>query len=192
MISVRLRHTALVAVGCLALTVSGCDKVRDQLGLNKNPPDEFRVVSRAPLNLPPEYQLRPPQPGSDRPQEGTPRQQASQTVFGRDDELDRPSYQDAPGLSQGEKALLGRAGADDVPDDIRNLVDAETRQMNEEAQSFVDTLVFWRDPQRPEELVNAEDEARRLQENAALGEDVTQGDTPTIERKERGLLEGIF
>lgn len=192
MISVRLRHTALVAVGCLALTVSGCDKVRDQLGLNKNPPDEFRVVSRAPLSLPPEYQLRPPQPGSTRPQEGTPRQQASQTVFGRDDDSNRPSYQDAPGLSQGEKALLGRAGADDAPDDIRQLVDAETRQMNEEAQSFVDTLVFWRDPQRPEELVDAQEEARRLQENAALGENVTQGDTPTIERKERGLLEGIF
>ena len=30
------------------------------LGYNKNPPDEFNVVRRAPLILPPEFNLRPP------------------------------------------------------------------------------------------------------------------------------------
>lgn len=33
------------------------------LGYNKNPPDEFNVVRRAPLILPPEFNLRPPSAG---------------------------------------------------------------------------------------------------------------------------------
>src|SRR3546814_5174685 len=44
-------------------------------------PDEFRVVSRAPLTLPPDYNLRPPEPGAPRPQVGTPSQQAERAVF---------------------------------------------------------------------------------------------------------------
>lgn len=192
MFSAYLRRTAVVAAGCLLLATGGCDNFRNTLGLNKNPPDEFRVVSRAPLALPPDYQLRPPRPGATRPQEGTTRQQASQTVFGRDGETNQPSFEQANGLSAGERALLTRAGAEEAPSDIRQVVDAETRQLNEEAQGFVDTLVFWRDPQSPAEVVDAEQEARRLRENAALGTDATEGDTPTIERKERGLLEGIF
>jgi len=40
--------------------------------------------------------------------------------------------------------------------------------------------------------VDASAESKRLQENAALGEPVTTGETPVIERRERALLEGIF
>lgn len=192
MTSPHLRRAALLGTVGLALAAGGCDKVRDQLGLNKNPPDEFRVVAHAPLSLPPNYQLRPPAPGAERPQEGTPRDQAAQTVFGRKDGDAQPAYEAAGDLSQGEQALLLTAGADEAPQDIRRIVDAETRQFNEEAETFVDLLVFWRDSQPQAELVDAEKEARRLQENAALGEDATSGETPTIERRERGLLEGIF
>jgi hypothetical protein len=32
-------------------------------------PDEFEVVQRAPLTIPPDFDLRPPKPGSPRPQE---------------------------------------------------------------------------------------------------------------------------
>jgi hypothetical protein len=192
MFSAHLRRTAVVATGCLLLATGGCEQVRNTFGLNKNPPDEFRVVSRAPLALPPEYQLRPPQPGATRPQEGTPRDQASQTIFGRDGEAERDVVQSANGLTAGERALLTRAVADEASSDIRQVVDAETRQLNEEAQSFVDTLVFWREPQSPAQVVDAESESRRLQENAAVGEDASRGETPTIERRKRGFLEGIF
>ena len=47
-------------------------------------PDEFRVVRKAPLTVPPEYNLRPPTPGSARPQELAPDQQARVAVFGTD------------------------------------------------------------------------------------------------------------
>ncbi len=37
------------------------------LGYGKNPPDEFNVVRRAPLILPPEFSLRPPSDGQATP-----------------------------------------------------------------------------------------------------------------------------
>ena len=53
-------------------------------------------------------------------------------------------------------------------------------------------MIFWRKDDPPGLVVDPEGEARRLQENATLGRDVTVGDTPTIERKEKAILEDIF
>jgi hypothetical protein len=41
-------------------------------------------------------------------------------------------------------------------------------------------------------VVDPQAEQQRIEENQALGKPVTEGETPTIERKKRGLLEGIF
>ena len=46
------------------------------LGLDKQAPDEFSVVARAPLELPPDYSLRPPRAGTLRPQDLTPTETA--------------------------------------------------------------------------------------------------------------------
>lgn len=54
---------------CLALvllsgSLSACSGVKKKLGLENSAPDEFLVTSRAPLSLPPEYDLRPVTDGS--------------------------------------------------------------------------------------------------------------------------------
>ena len=41
------------------LVLGGCTGVKDKLGLAKQSPDEFMVMSRAPLSLPPDYNNRP-------------------------------------------------------------------------------------------------------------------------------------
>ena len=46
----------------LLLTVSllsACGLTREDLGVDKNAPDEMLVISRAPLSVPPEFGLRP-------------------------------------------------------------------------------------------------------------------------------------
>ncbi|MBK5955442.1 hypothetical protein CCR92_15760, partial [Rhodospirillum rubrum] len=54
----------LVAAALLApLALSGCSNAKKSLGLDRQPPDEFKVVTRAPLAMPPDFNLRPPQPG---------------------------------------------------------------------------------------------------------------------------------
>jgi len=47
----------------------------DQVG-----PDEFAVESRAPLTIPPEFDLRPPQPGAPRPQEASSADKARKVI----------------------------------------------------------------------------------------------------------------
>jgi len=50
--------------------------------LNRDRPDEFAVQRQAPLVVPPDFQLTPPQPGAPRPAEGTAAQQALDALFG--------------------------------------------------------------------------------------------------------------
>ena len=50
-------------------------------GGGKLSPDEFEVVDRAPLVIPPESELRPPRPGEPRAQEIDPGQQAYDALF---------------------------------------------------------------------------------------------------------------
>jgi hypothetical protein len=61
-----LPAAAFVLVG---MVLSGCDAFKRAVGMERTSPDEFAVESRAPLTVPPDFDLRPPQPGAARPQE---------------------------------------------------------------------------------------------------------------------------
>lgn len=65
------RVAAAVSAVCLigALALSGCTNVKRAIGLDPTMPDEFEVEARAPLTIPPDFDLRPPKPGAPRPQE---------------------------------------------------------------------------------------------------------------------------
>ena len=190
------RKTGLRIAGAvsLILALSACQGVREQLGLTKQSPDEFRVIARAPLSLPPDFILRPPEPGIPRPQEGTAAQQARNAGFRLEQPKTQPLTEQVKtdGRTLGELSLLKAAGADKADPGIRRALDLETQQLNAESESFINALVFWRDKEIPGRVVDATAEARRLRENAALGKAVTAGETPTIERKSKALLEGLF
>src|SRR5208337_693148 len=64
----------------VALLLPGCTDFKRSIGLEKTSPDEFAVESRAPLTIPPDFDLRPPQPGAPRPQEKSADQQARQVI----------------------------------------------------------------------------------------------------------------
>ncbi len=181
----------------LGMTVGCGDSTRQALGIDRASPDEFAVVSRAPLTLPPEYSLRPPAPGAPRPQERDPRRRAETVVFdqggagGGETLLARQDGRVVQ-ISPGEGALLARAGADSIEPDIRQVVDRETRDIVLADRGFVNRLLFWQEPPPPGEIVEPEEEARRLASNQALGAPITEGETPTVERRERAPLEGLF
>lgn len=200
----RIRSVLSLVVGLAATIVMvGCsEKSGNILGFEKSAPDEFAVVKRAPLTLPPEFGLRPPRPGAARPQETSPRDEAKKSVIGgaaakpqRTRRNIRAEQQRRIGSRSGsEVALLKRTGAIDVNPDIRDIVNREAiGVVNESDESFVDSLLFWRDkgpkpPTNIDTVVDAKGEARRIRENKVLGKPVTTGVTPTIKRKEGGLL----
>ena len=193
----RVNRTIPWAVAAsLVLALGACEGVKQQFGMGKQPaPDEFRVVSRAPLSLPPAFTLRPPDPGVARPQEGTATQQARTAVFRADDGQPLSVDEALPddGRSRGERALLVQAGAGNSGgSDIRRVIDQETQQINADNEGFIDNLVFWQEKQKPGEVIDAEAESQRLRENAALNRSATSGATPSIQRKKKAILEGIF
>jgi hypothetical protein len=178
----------LIAAG---LGLSGCENARKALGFEKSPPDEFRIVTRAPLSLPPDYGLRPPQPGAPRPQEVFGPQAARQALIGSTTTgFDGGSGAEA--RSSAESALLARAGADRANPGIRDTVNRESGQLAAADRSFLDRVMFWRAPPPIGTVVDAPREAQRLRENQALGRSVSEGETPTVKRKRRAPLEGIF
>jgi hypothetical protein len=76
------RGRVSLIVVCLAgaSLLSGCSDIKQMVGLDQSMPDEFAVESRAPLTIPPDFNLRPPEPGAPRPQEKSTEQQAEQIM----------------------------------------------------------------------------------------------------------------
>jgi len=178
-------------VSLLPGALSGCTEAKRALGYEKSAPDEFQVVERAPLAMPPDFSLRPPAPGAVRPQEGNVRDQARAALVGQRQVTPIATQ----GRTQGDVALLKKAGAEQIQPDIRVLVNKETQSLADTDKSFTDKVVFWRKPNAPGfgEQLDAGREAQRLRENQALGRSVGDGDTPRITRSgRRGMLEGIF
>jgi hypothetical protein len=123
--------TAVIA----AVGLSGCGTTRKALGMTKVTPDEFRVVTKAPLVVPPDYALRPPAPGEPRPQELQPESAARAAIFGQSEAANR---------SEGEKLLAQKAGAEKADPLIRYVVDDEFGDVAHKEKSFADRVMFWR------------------------------------------------
>ncbi len=70
----------VVLVAC-GLALSGCSGLSKALGLSKRPPDEFDVLAKAPLAVPPDFNLRPPAEDELALKEKNPRQMAFQALF---------------------------------------------------------------------------------------------------------------
>lgn len=180
----------------MSLSLAACggeESLRDTLGYGKSAPDEFAIVTKAPLVIPPDYSLRPPQPGAPRPQEMElqPGVSAQRALIG---EQALSAEGVAPAKSEGEQVLLQQTGATEADPRIRQVVNAETRSLVERDETFVDDVLFWRDggPAPDERLVNPSEESERIQQNEAEGKPVTEGETPTVEPKKEGWLSGIF
>ncbi len=183
----------IVALSCTALLtmLAGCEQARQSIGLTKQSPDEFAVVTRAPLNLPPDYGLRPPAPGTERPQEVSPRDQARNILLSGAASERAQSAPPADRFSKGESAILRRASALNADPSIRNKVNVESRAIAAAEKGFLDKIIFWQKPPQPGVVVDADKENRRLREASALGKS-PKGAVPVIKRKEKGFLEGIF
>lgn len=208
--AVRFGGSAAAAICVAAVLVSGgCESgTKDLFGRGKLPPDEFAVYTRAPLSLPPNYGQRPtgpnslPAPGSgaqNRIALVQPQDEARNALLGAAQVGANPASTaqkaEVVNASAGTRALLQRTGGASAPSDVRAQVNRETQLLAEADRSFIDRLMFWQPSTNPADygtVVDPAQESRRIQQTQALGEPIVAGETPTIKRKRRGLLEGII
>ena len=203
------RAIAVLLAAQMLLAACAGGSVQRALGISKRSPDEFAVVSRAPLIVPPDFELRPPRPGEARPQVGTTADQARSTLLG---EASTPSAaslatdgRPAPGpvagggqqvASGGQEALLQEAGGAAVDPHVRQQIAAENQSLAAVEGDLFTRLLQWREPVSLGATVDAPAEARRLLANRADGQPATEGDTPSVvERRQSplgALVERIF
>ena len=109
---------ALTIGACLMLAACG-DDASEAFGYGKSAPDEFTVISRPPLILPPDYNLRPPGSGTARAAIPKPNEVAKILVLGRD--IGTPQKN-----TPGEEILLENAAATQpAGDSIREIIENE-------------------------------------------------------------------
>ena len=174
------------AIAAAAVLATGCSTVNESAGSSKRTPDEFRVVRKAPLTVPPEYALRPPAPGESRPQELRPDAQAKAAIFGADFGKD---------ASEGEKLLVQKAGGAATDPKIRAQVDYDASGTLRKGKSFSDRILYFNKndgaPGTGDEAISEEDEAARIKREQDAIENSTGGGDVVIQRKASSKLPGL-
>lgn len=109
----------MVPIACGLVLAAGLAGCAGSKGIGGGP-NEFEVAREAPLVIPPDFTLKPPQPGAARPQEVDPSREALAAMFGG------PAARSA-----GETAALNAAGQDSADPGIRSEVgDPDTKVVN--------------------------------------------------------------
>ena len=160
-----LRAAFLVGAG---ISLAGCDTIREAVGNGKDSPDEFAIATKAPLIIPPDFNLRPPKPGAAPENQMEPTQSAQQSLFGADNATIANSMQG--NMSQGEKLLLAYAGAQNADPAIRQtLASDRNRSIQASSDSFTNSVLFWEKPTAGNDpALDADAEAKKLAaQNAA-------------------------
>lgn len=157
-----MKQTALFLLLCLGtLSLSACEKTREQFDFSKKAPDEFAVTTRAPLEMPPSFNTLPtPRPGAPRPQETATNTQAIQTLFGEN----AAQLQNDGKISSGEDALLQKTGAYNTNDSIRDTIDQETENLAKENTSTFDKIrgKLGSKSDVPADVIDPQEEIERL------------------------------
>jgi len=169
--------TLLTSLAAFGLITSGCSSTSRALGLQKSAPNEFNILTKAPLVVPPEYNLRPPAVGAASTENNYSQRVAREALLGDVDPAEP---------SRGEVALMARAGVNRANPEIRLEIDG-ANSVERKSNGFSDRIMFWRDGQiidadgNPAPL-DAEQEARRMESvNSATG-----GGTVEITRRPGG------
>jgi Protein of unknown function (DUF3035) len=194
------------ALGGLALAVVGCDTIRQAAGVTKEPPDEFAVVTKSPLVVPPDFNLRPPKPGAVPTNQSSPTQAAQAALFG-DDPVTTASA--LPGnFSAEERIVLANSGGATADHSIRKQIVSDEKATEATEDSFTDALLFSSpDPNKGAPL-DADAEAQRIQNAKANGQTVAGSpnattpaaskqqpkpdDSASIKKDSGGWFDGIF
>ena len=129
----------LAMAAALDLSLAGCQSLREQAGLTKSSPDEFAVTTKAPLVIPPGFNLRPPTPGAaplNTPDSAT---AATSALFAGDTATVAANI--AGNYSVGERMLLASAGLNRADPAIRQRLQSDSGALQASDAGFTARLL---------------------------------------------------
>ena len=137
-------------------------------------------------------------PGEPRPQEVTPADQAKEAlspVTGRAAAAqpghDRRGPRPRPHQRRSVAGRRRRAAAASTPTSAAGST-RDTKTINDSDKTFIDSLIFWQDTPPPRRGHRPDQGAAAYPRRPGNGPAAPRGQTPTIKRRQRGLLEGMF
>ncbi|HFB54730.1 MAG TPA: DUF3035 domain-containing protein [Hellea balneolensis] len=113
---------------------AGCSTGAKVLGIRKSAPNEFNILTKPPLIVPPEYNLRPPRTGELNIEEKYSTVAARKALLGEIDPA-KPSA--------GEAVLIAKAGGGKADPTVRALIDA-SNSIERKNRGFADRVMFWK------------------------------------------------
>ena len=120
-------HTFLV-LSIVSISLMGCgSELAKVLGTNKMPPDEFTILTKPLLIIPPEYNLRPPAEGEVRPEPQQSSRELQAILFGNSSASDQ--------FSTSELNVMTGSGVGESIPNIREVLDSEMRDVEDADES---------------------------------------------------------
>jgi hypothetical protein len=147
------------AIAALLVSLSGCEGIRNFVA-GKEAPDEFAVVTKAPLIIPPDYNLKPPKPGIAPLNQVSPTQSAEAALYNEDPKALASTI--GGSYSEAEKMLLAQTGAASANDSIRQQIAADNSNQQSADESFTDQLLFGSSTGTGDAPLDADAEKARL------------------------------
>ena len=108
------KTASILVLGAASLLLAACGSSGI---LGRARPDEFAVQRQAPLIVPPDFALTPPQPGAPRPAEQTAQQQAEEALFGAPaarSDVEKNTLSRAGSSAPGIRSMVGDPGTNTV------------------------------------------------------------------------------
>lgn len=211
MLPVMKRQLWVLTMVLLAACESG--EVRDTLGLDREAPDEFKVVSRPPLSVPPEFDLRPPEPGAPPRASASSEKQAKKLIlqdsdlsagssFGSSYDLDGYTPESETAVdpvvsgdlaSSAESTFMSNLGVEKADPEIRTkLYREEKAKPTPKQEEDISPLEKWLGAEPGDPVVDAKAEAKRIRKNKDEGKPVTEGEVKTLDKKKGSVLDRLF
>ena len=184
----------MAALAALGLTLAACQSFRDAAGISKQSPDEFAITTKAPLVIPPDYNLRPPKPGAAPTNQVSPTVQAQTTLF---NSQTAATASTASTYSQGEQELLAGAGATNADNSIRRQIATDNDSSGSD-EDFSNQVLFWQDhPDQSGTPVNADAEQNARAAGQTSGTQAQPSQQPqqqdnSTKKDDSGWLDGLF
>ena len=135
-----MRVLRFAVLGASLAVLAACSSLREEAGLTKQSPDEFAVTTKAPLIIPPDFNLRPPSPGAAPLNQTDPTSSAEVAMFNTGDPATVAAQM--PGnYSPSEKMLLANAGVQNADPTVRAQLQSDEKNMQGADPGFTDRIL---------------------------------------------------
>lgn len=142
------------------LALGGCSALRSALNLNQKSPDEFAVTTKAPLVIPPGFNLMPPSPGAAPTNSLQTDAQAQAAMFSAGDASSIAANIQGD-YSPAERMLLATAGVNRSDPGIRQLLQSDQKALQGADAGFTARLLGTAAKPNDGQPINADAELER-------------------------------